>query len=102
MNGRSFFALLTSGAAAALLLEQPGTASATPDIAKPAPAFTGTDSTGKTLSLSDLRGKAVVLEWTNHDCPYVRKHYSSGNMQALQPDAAKDGVVWLQVITSGP
>ena len=67
INRRSFFALLTAGAAAALLLGQLGTASATPYIAKPAPAFTGTDSTGKTLSLSDLRGKTVVLEWTNHD-----------------------------------
>ena len=102
INRRSFFALLTAGAAAALLLGQLGTASATPDIAKPAPAFTGTDSTGKTLSLSDLCGETVVLEWTNHDCPYVRKHYSSGNMQALQRDAAKDGVVWLQAISSGP
>lgn len=102
MKRRSFFTLLTAGAAAGLLLGQPGTAAATPEIAKPAPAFTATDSTGKTLSLADLKGKTVVLEWTNHDCPYVRKHYSSGNMQTLQRDAAKDGVVWLQVISSAP
>jgi hypothetical protein len=43
-----------------------------------------------------------VLEWTNHDCPYVRKHYSAGNMQAIQRDATKDGIVWLQIISSAP
>ncbi|MGB0631706.1 MAG: redoxin domain-containing protein [Alphaproteobacteria bacterium] len=100
MKRRSFFTLAIAGAA--MLLAQPGTASATPDVAKPAPAFTGTDSSGKTVSLADLRGKTVVLEWTNHDCPYVRKHYTSGNMQTLQRDAAKDGIVWLQVISSAP
>ena len=102
MQRRSIFTLAIAGATAVLLTGLPGPASATPDIAKPAPAFTGTNSAGKTLSLADLRGRTVVLEWTNHDCPYVRKHYTSGNMQALQRDAAKEGVVWLQVISSAP
>lgn len=67
----------------------------------PAPAFTGVTAAGETLSLSDLAGKTVVLEWTNHGCPYVQRHYQ-GNMQALQADAAADGVVWIQVISSAP
>ena len=67
-----------------------------------APNFTGVDSYGKTHSLSQYRGKTVVLEWTNHDCPYVRKHYQSGNMQALQKAATSDGIVWLSIISSAP
>ncbi len=67
-----------------------------------APAFTVSDSNGKPVALADFRGKTVVLEWTNHDCPYVRKHYGAGNMQALQTDAAAKGVVWLTVISSAP
>ncbi len=75
---------------------------AKPEIGKEAPAFTGIDTKGNQVSLADLRGKTVVLEWTNHDCPYVRKHYSAGNMQELQNQAAEDGVVWLSVISSAP
>jgi peroxiredoxin len=71
-------------------------------IGKPAPDFSGTDSTGKPVKLGDLKGKTVVLEWTNHDCPYVVKHYSGGNMQALQKEAAAQGVVWLSIISSAP
>ncbi len=66
----------------------------------PAPEFTVTDTSGKPVSLSSFKGKSVVLEWTNHDCPYVRKHYSTGTMQQLQRDASADGVVWLSVISS--
>jgi peroxiredoxin len=69
---------------------------------KPAPEFTARDTAGKEVKLSDLRGKTVVLEWTNHLCPYTVKHYVTGNMQALQKDAAKDGVVWLTVASSAP
>jgi peroxiredoxin len=69
---------------------------------KPAPEFTARDTTGKEIKLSSLRGKTVVLEWTNHLCPYTVKHYVTGNMQALQKDAAKDGVVWLTVQSSAP
>lgn len=61
-----------------------------------------TDSNGTVHNLSDFAGKNVVLEWTNDGCPYVKKHYSSGNMQALQKEAAADGTVWLSVISSAP
>jgi len=67
-----------------------------------APAFTSTATTGKPVSLGDYRGTIVVLEWTNHDCPYVRKHYETGNMQAIQKDATGQGVVWLSLISSPP
>lgn len=67
-----------------------------------APAFTATDSNGKSHKLSDFKGKTVVMEWTNHQCPFVVKHYSSGNMQALQKEATGKGVVWLSVVSSAP
>src|SRR5579863_359360 len=73
-----------------------------PQIGRPAPDFTATDSKGSAVSLSQFRGKTVVLEWTNADCPYTRKHYTSGNMQSLQALAQKNGVVWLTVISSAP
>jgi alkyl hydroperoxide reductase subunit AhpC len=73
-----------------------------PQIGQPAPEFTATDSSGRTLKLSEFRGKTVVLEWTNAECPYTRKHYNSGNMQRLQALAQKNSVVWLTVISSAP
>ena len=66
----------------------------------PAPDFTLTDTTGTEHSLSDFEGKFVVLEWTNHLCPFVKKHYSGGDMQALQKEMTDGGVVWLQIISS--
>jgi hypothetical protein len=75
---------------------------AAPQIGQPAPDFTATDSKGSALSLSQYRGKTVVLEWTNADCPYTRKHYTSGNMQGIQALAQKNGVVWLTVVSSAP
>ncbi len=93
---------LTMVAAGGLTVLASTPALATPQINKPAPDFTAIDSNGKTQSLSALRGKIVALEWTNHDCPYVRKHYGAGNMQALQRQAAGAGVVWLTVISSPP
>ena len=63
---------------------------------KPAPAFTVTDLAGKPVNLADYKGKTVVLEWHNFGCPFVQKHYRSGNMQALQKKYGKD-VVWLAV-----
>lgn len=69
--------------------------------AKPAPDFTAVDVDGKTRSLSEFRGKTVVLEWVNEGCPYVRKHYS-GNMQGLQQASRADGVVWLTIASSAP
>jgi alkyl hydroperoxide reductase subunit AhpC len=77
-------------------------AAATVQIGQPAPEFTATDSKGHPLTLSEYRGKTVVLEWTNADCPYTRKHYTSGNMQGIQALAQKNGVVWLTVISSAP
>jgi peroxiredoxin len=71
-------------------------------VGEPAPAFTGTDNTGKALSLADLKGKYVVLEWHNQGCPYVGKHYKSGNMQKLQREWTEKGVAWLTVISSAP
>ena len=70
---------------------------AAPSVGQPAPDFTLTDTTGKPVKLSDHRGKYVVLEWTNPGCPYVRKHYDSGNMPATQRDAVAKGVVWLSI-----
>jgi len=77
-------------------------AQAAPQVGQLAPDFVGVDSQGKHHKLSDLKGKTVILEWTNHDCPYVRKHYGAGNMQATQKAARQDGVVWLSVISSAP
>lgn len=71
-------------------------------VGQPAPAFTLTDSKGAAHSLGDFAGKTVVLEWTNPECPFVRKHYDGGNMQKLQADAAANGVVWLSVNSSAP
>ncbi len=67
-----------------------------------APAFTLVDAEGVQRSLADFRGRTVVLEWTNEGCPYVRKHYDAGAMQALQRQAAADGVVWLTIVSSAP
>ena len=80
----------------------PRAAGAAPEVGNPAPDFAGTDSTGKVHRLSDERGRIVVLEWTNHDCPFVGKHYRSGNMQRTQKDATNGGAVWLSVISSAP
>lgn len=71
-------------------------------VGEPAPGFEGVDTGGNVHRLADYRGKTVVLEWTNHDCPYVRKHYGAGNMQAQQREAAAQGVVWLSIISSAP
>ena len=87
---------------AAVLSLAPPVAAAAPVIGQSAPAFTGTDTAGRKISLEQFRGKIVVLEWTNPDCPYVRKHYGSGNMQALQKEATATGVVWLSIYSSAP
>src|SRR5262245_30299276 len=81
-------------ALAALVLAAPGRAAAEAVVGSPAPAFSLTDIDGKPHALSDYAGKVVVLEWVNYECPFVRKHYDSGNMQQLQKSAAADGVVW--------
>ncbi|WFB35120.1 thioredoxin family protein [Kiritimatiellota bacterium B12222] len=65
-----------------------------------APAFTLMDTEGNEHALSDYKGKVVVLEWFNHGCPFVQKHYSKGNMQALQKTYTDKGVVWLAIVSS--
>jgi peroxiredoxin len=92
--------ILAAAALSALL--SAGVARAAPEIGQPAPMFTATDSSGKEWSLASLKGSPVILEWTNHDCPYVVKHYGSGNMQALQQEATAAGYIWLSVISSAP
>ena len=72
------------------------------DTGSAAPQFTLTDTTGAEHSLSDFKGSYVVLEWTNHQCPFVKKYYDEGHMQALQKKMTDDNVVWLQVISSAP
>ncbi len=67
-----------------------------------APDFTGKDSTGAQHTLSQYRGKYVVLEWANQGCPYEQKHYRSGNMEALQKQWTAKGIVWLSIISSPP
>jgi peroxiredoxin len=69
-------------------------------VGKEAPDFALTDTNGKTHHLSDYKGKYVVLEWYQPDCPFVRKHYNSGNMQALQKEYVAKGVVWLSIDSS--
>lgn len=74
---------------------------AAPSVGQPAPGFALKDAAGKTVRLSDFRGKHVVLEWTNPGCPYVRKHYDSGNMPATMGEATGKGVVWLSINSTG-
>lgn len=93
---RRTFAVAAAAAALA------GPAAAAPAIGQPAPAFQAVDADGKMRSLAEFRGRTVVLEWTNNGCPYVQKHYNSRNMQNLQKQATRDGVVWLTVISSAP
>jgi hypothetical protein len=85
----SFAALATTAAAEAI-------------VGHAAPSFTATDSNGKTRSLDEFKGKAVVLEWWNPGCPFVGKHYGSGNMQRLQKEWISKGVVWLTIDSSAP
>jgi peroxiredoxin len=95
MIRRAVLALLAASAAVA-------PAAAAPAVGQPAPAFQALDANGKTRSLAEFKGKTVVLEWTNEGCPYVRKHYDSGAMQALQKSATGDGTVWLTIVSSAP
>jgi Redoxin len=86
-------ASLVTGAQAAGNMAQPGVA---------APAFTAKDIDGHDVNLSDYAGKTIVLEWTNDGCPFVGKHYNSGNMQALQRRYTEVGDIWLTVASSAP
>lgn len=87
-------------ALAALSLVVSAPAHAAPELGKPAPDFTATDTNGKEHKLSDFKGKLVVLEWTNPDCPFVKKHYVSKNMQGLQAKYTAQDVVWLSINSS--
>ncbi len=89
-------------AATALLLAIASGAMANAELNKAAPAFSAVGADGKPVKLDAYKGKTVVLEWTNHDCPFVKKHYDSGNIPSLQKQAADAGVVWLQVLSSAP
>jgi peroxiredoxin len=84
------------------LLVAAGTAVAAPQIGQSAPEFTLTDSNGQSHNLSDFKGKFVVLEWLNHGCPFVQKHYDGGNMQGLQKEYTGKDVVWLSIASSAP
>ena len=77
-------------------------AAESPKVGSAAPDFSLPDAKGKTHSISENKGKFVVLEWFNPGCPFVKKHYGSGNMQKLQEDYAGKGVVWLSIDSSAP
>ena len=88
--------------ALAAALAIPGFALAAATVGQPAPDFSAPDLQGKTVRLADFKGKFVVLEWVNPECPYVRRHYTSGNMPSLQKEIATKDVVWLAVNSSNP
>ena len=88
--------------ATALLAAAPLPAPAQPLPGQPAPAFTLTDLDGRKVALADLKGKYVVLEWTNPGCPFVQKHYNSGNMQSLQKRFTGEGVQWIVINSTSP
>ncbi|HMB36866.1 MAG TPA: thioredoxin family protein [Methylomirabilota bacterium] len=88
------------GQAASTVGPSPSWGAAAAKVGEPAPDFTAPSTKGTPVGLDAYKGKVVVLEWTNHECPYVRKHYESGNMQALQREATGQGVIWLTLISS--
>lgn len=96
--------MLLGGAALAALAACSGPPADLQEVATgaAAPAFSVVDATGATRTLAEFAGQNVILEWTNNGCPYVRKHYDAGNMQAVQREASERGWVWLQVISSAP
>ncbi len=96
MKTKLLTALLTVAASTALF------AADSPAVGTNAPDFSLTDSKGKTQSVSQYKGKYVVLEWFNPECPFVKKHYGSGNMQKLQEEFTGKGVVWLSIDSSAP
>ena len=100
IDRRHFLAGVAAFTGAGLVTRSRALAAAT--VAAAAPPFSLASSQGPAVSLADHRGKVVVLEWTNHDCPYVRKHYETKNMQTIQKEATGQGVVWLTIISSAP
>src|SRR5439155_25158104 len=73
-----------------------------PPVGSAAPEFSAPDANGKTQSLSEYKGKYVVLEWFNPECPFVKKHYGGGNMQKLQDEFTGKGVLWLTIDSNAP
>jgi len=96
MKTKSIFTILASLATTTLL------ALDSPPVGSTAPDFSLTDAKGRTHSLSQYKGKYVVLEWFNPECPFVKKHYGSGNMQKLQQEYTGKGVVWLTIDSNAP
>ncbi len=94
MKKQILVSLLTAVAAASLF------AAESPKVGTAAPAFSLPDAKGKTHSLADVKGKYVVLEWFNPECPFVKKHYGSGHMQKLQEEYSGKGVVWMTIDSS--
>lgn len=94
--------LCTTAATAFVGTSEAAPRSVSPVVGQAAPAFTVTDIKGNSHSLAAYRGKWVVLEWFNHECPYTRKHYWTNNMQALQREYTGKGVVWASVVSSAP
>lgn len=95
-------ATLAAGAIGATAFLMSGDATASIETGAEAPAFSIQDASGRTRTLAEFRGRTVILEWTNFGCPYVVRHYSTGNMQATQQETTANGAVWLQVISSAP
>ena len=89
-------------AASVAVLLLAGAAQAEQTVGQPAGNFRATDANGKVVSLSDYKGKPVVLEWNNPGCPFVQKHYNSGNMQKTQGTAKSMGAVWLSINSGAP
>jgi len=96
MNTKIALTILTSTIATAAFAFDP------PPVGSAAPDFSLTDAKGKTHSLSEYKGKYVVLEWFNPECPFVKKHYGGGNMQNLQKQYTGKGVVWLTIDSNAP
>ena len=96
MKTKLILTALTTLAAGALY------AADVPPLGSAAPDFSAPDANGKTQSLSQYKGKYVVLEWFNPECPFVKKHYGSGNMQKLQKEYTSKGVVWLTIDSNAP
>jgi hypothetical protein len=97
---KSFRSSLLGAAVAAFVAGCPAFAAV--EIGRPAPDFALTDLDGNSHKLSDFRGKIIVLEWNNPDCPIVHKHYDSGNIPRLQKTATASGVVWLLINSGAP
>ena len=91
---------LLLAASAFILISLPSLAFSQAEIGKAAPSFTAAGADGKTHTLAEFKGKFVVLEWYNPECPFVKKHYSVGNMQSLQKEYTEKGVLWFSVNSS--